>query len=208
MLFNFFTYLISLTKDINDKTKLTKAIKLLPLCIIIYFVVDPINKYIQFHNISYMPDALAAEKYLVVAAVFAILATIKLIIVLALREINKSPEQRWEEKNISHSKRMAEKLSLQSKHYESGKIIVAVKLLPGNSTEYKSGSLGGAIIGGFLGGTIGAVIGATIPKKSDKTSQKFAIKYSDGRVEIKDVHPNSWEYKELMKYVKWEEINP
>ena len=36
--------------------------------------------------------------------------------------------------------------------------------------------------------------------------QKFAIKYSDGHIEIKEVHPDTGEYKKLMKYVNWEDI--
>jgi hypothetical protein len=81
-----------------------------------------------------------------------------------------------------------------------------VKLLDGGSTTYKRGGLGGAVVGGLIGGLPGAVVGAAMPSADGTQKQKFAVKYSDGRVVIKELHPNEWEYKELMKYVKWEDI--
>lgn len=84
--------------------------------------------------------------------------------------------------------------------------IVEVKLLAGGSTSYKRNGAGGAVIGGLVGGLPGAVIGASLPSTDGTQKQKFAVKYSDGRVVIKELHPNSWEYKELMKHVKWEDI--
>ena len=67
------------------------------------------------------------------------------------------------------------------KRYAAGREIVEVKLLPGGSTVFRMGIVGQQL-------------------------QKFAIKYSDGHVEIKEVHPDTLEYKKLMKYVKWEDI--
>lgn len=83
--------------------------------------------------------------------------------------------------------------------------IVEVKYLGAGGMTQKRGGLGGAMLGGFFAGPLGAVVGAAIPKNGEE-KQRFAVKYGDGRVEIKELHPNSWEYKELMKYVKWEDL--
>lgn len=83
--------------------------------------------------------------------------------------------------------------------------IVEVKYLGTGKTTQKRGGLGGFLLGGLFGGPIGAVVGAAIPENGDAL-QRFAVKYADGRVVIKDLHPNSWEYKELVKYVKWEDL--
>ena len=83
--------------------------------------------------------------------------------------------------------------------------IVEVKYLGSGATTQKRGGLGGAVVGGMVAGPLGAVVGASIPKNAEGL-QRFAVKYGNGRIEIKEVHPNSWEYKELMKYVKWDEI--
>ncbi len=84
-----------------------------------------------------------------------------------------------------------------------GKKIVDVKLLGGGSADYRS--VGGAVVGGMVAGPLGAVIGGTQGGKG-KQKQRFAVKYSDGSVEIKEVRINSREYKELMKYVDWEDV--
>lgn len=83
--------------------------------------------------------------------------------------------------------------------------IVEAKYLGSGATTQKRGGLGGAVLGGMVAGPLGAVVGAAVPKNSDGL-QRFAVKYADGHVAIKEVHPNSWEYKELMKYVKWDEL--
>lgn len=83
--------------------------------------------------------------------------------------------------------------------------IVEVKLLNGGSTVNNRGGIGGAIVGGMVAGPIGAVVGANSSKGSQQL-QKFAVKYSNGKVVIKELHPNDWEYKELMKHVKWEDL--
>ena len=84
-----------------------------------------------------------------------------------------------------------------------GRKIVEVKLLGAGSTDYRS--VGGALLGGMVAGPIGAAIGGT-QGGSGKQKQRFAVKYSDGSVEIKEVRVNSAEYKNLMKYVNWDDI--
>lgn len=84
--------------------------------------------------------------------------------------------------------------------------IVEVKMLDGGVTNQKTGGLGGAVLGGLVAGPIGAVIGGTAASGKSEKFQRFAVKYADGHVAVKELHPNSWEYKELMKYVKWEDI--
>ena len=83
--------------------------------------------------------------------------------------------------------------------------IVGVKYLGSGATAQEKGGLGGAVLGGMVAGPLGAVIGASSTKNVESL-HRFAVKYGDGRLEIKELHPNSWEYKELMKYVKWEDI--
>ena len=77
------------------------------------------------------------------------------------------------------------------------KRIVETKLLGAGSPDYSS--FIGAVLGGMIAGPIGAVIGGT-QGGSGKPKQRFAVKYSDGSVEIKEVRVNSSEYKTLMKY--------
>lgn len=83
--------------------------------------------------------------------------------------------------------------------------IVEVKLLGGGSVKQKRAGAGGFLLGGFLFGLPGAVAGSFIPDGTERL-QRFAVRYGDGRVEVKELHPNSWEYKELMKHVKWEDL--
>jgi hypothetical protein len=80
-----------------------------------------------------------------------------------------------------------------------------VKLLGGGSVKQKRAGAGGFALGGLLFGLPGAIAGAFIPDGTEQR-QRFAVKYGDGRVEVKELHPNSWEYKELMKHVKWEDL--
>jgi hypothetical protein len=63
----------------------------------------------------------------------------------------------------------------------SGNRIVEVRLLPGGSSVFRMGVVAQQL-------------------------QKFAIKYADGHIVIKEVHPDTLEYKKLMKYVSWEDI--
>lgn len=83
--------------------------------------------------------------------------------------------------------------------------IVEVKLLGGGSVKQKRAGVGGFALGGFLFGLPGAIVGSFIPDGTEQR-QRFAVRYGDGRVEVKELHPNSWEYKELMKHVKWEDL--
>jgi len=87
-----------------------------------------------------------------------------------------------------------------------GRKIVEVKMLGAGSTEYKRSGVGGAIVGGMVAGPLGAMVGGTASSGKGKQKQRFAVKYSDGSVEIKEVHVNSREYRELMKFVSWEDI--
>lgn len=92
----------------------------------------------------------------------------------------------------------------EAKHrYENS--IVEVKIIGGGSTVNKTHGLGGAIVGGALFGVPGAIVGSVIPKGSEQ-KVRFAVKYGSGKVVIQEHHPNSWEYKELIKYVKWEDL--
>lgn len=83
--------------------------------------------------------------------------------------------------------------------------IVEVKLLGGGSVKQKRAGAGGFLLGGFLFGLPGAVAGSFIPDGTERL-QRFAVRYGDGHVEVKECHPNSWEYKELIKHVKWEDL--
>lgn len=83
--------------------------------------------------------------------------------------------------------------------------IEEVKYLGIGTTRQKRGGLSGALLGGFFGGPIGAVVGAAFPKYEEGL-HRFAVKYASGRVKIKDVSEDSWEFRELLKYVAWEEL--
>lgn len=115
---------------------------------------------------------------------------------------NSQAQKRWEETHVS----IAEAMRQQREQEKIARTIVEVKLLDGGSTTYKRGGLGGAAFGGFIGGAPGAIIGAVLPSGKGTQKQKFAVKYGDGSVMIRECEPGSSEYKELMKHVKWEEI--
>lgn len=88
----------------------------------------------------------------------------------------------YEERKTPEQKaRDQEKLAQRREEITRGNRIVEVKLLPGGSTVFRMGIIGQQL-------------------------QKFAIKYADGHIVIKEVHPDTFEYKKLMKYVKWEDI--
>ena len=84
--------------------------------------------------------------------------------------------------------------------------IVEVKLLGGGTTNYKRNGLGGAVVGAMVAGPVGALIGGTASSGKGKQKQKFAVKYGDGSVSIVECDRRSRRYKELMGYVKWEEL--
>lgn len=83
--------------------------------------------------------------------------------------------------------------------------IVEVKPLGPGAWARKCGGLSGAMVGALTAGPLGAVVGAVLPTKGERL-QRFAVRYADGHIEVKDLSPNNWEYKKLMKYVKWEDI--
>ena len=95
--------------------------------------------------------------------------------------------------------------SRQARLRAQSKIIVEVKLLGAGMTVQKSGGLGGFVVGSMIAGPVGGAIGAT-SKRNFYQRERFAVKYSDGHVEIEEVVQDSNRYKELMKYVKWEDI--
>lgn len=74
-----------------------------------------------------------------------------------------------------------ERLAKRREELTRGNQIVEVKMLPGGSTVFRMGIVAQQL-------------------------QKFAIKYADGRIVIKEVHPDTLEYKKLMKYISWDEI--
>lgn len=84
-------------------------------------------------------------------------------------------------KSPERKQREAEERAKLRELIASGNRIVEVKLLSGGSTVFRMGIVGQQL-------------------------QKFAIKYADGHVVIKEVHPDTFEYKKLMKYVSWEDI--
>jgi len=114
--------------------------------------------------------------------------------ILIQREENRTKQaehkKQWQQKEVERQKKNR---------------IVDVKYLGSGAATQKRGGLGGAVLGGMVAGPLGAVIGASSTKNAESL-HRFAVKYGDGRVEIKELHSNSWEYKELMKNVKWEDI--
>lgn len=84
--------------------------------------------------------------------------------------------------------------------------IIEVKFLGSGFTKQSRGGLGGAALGGLVAGPMGAVVGAAIPKNDRKQKYRFAVKYSDGSVNVREVYYGSAEYKKLIQYVKWDEI--
>ena len=158
-------------------------------------------------------DAFAEKMLTVAVASVVIIFPIAAVIELFVRrhefeEKRKVRLARIKEEQEARRLHQEEK-QLEWKHKEierqKPRMIVEVKYLGIGATTQKRGGVGGAVIGGLLGGTLGAAIGANIPQNADSLHQ-FAVKYADGHIEIKSLHPNSWEYKELMKQVKWEEL--
>lgn len=114
---------------------------------------------------------------------------------------------RQEQEAARQAKKRAAALerSRQARLRAQSKIIVEVKLLGAGMTVQKSGGLGGFVVGSMIAGPVGGAIGAS-SKRNFYQRERFAVKYSDGRVEIEEVVQDSNRYKELMKYVKWEDI--
>lgn len=110
-----------------------------------------------------------------------------------------------DEAQVARQERYEREVEARRLAKQKAKTIVEVKMLGVGATSQKRGGLGGAILGGFVAGPIGAVVGAAIPTNGEQ-KVRFAVRYGDGRVEVKEYHPNSWEYKELIKHVKWEDL--
>ena len=112
-----------------------------------------------------------------------------------LAKINQEQERQrttWQQKEVERQKKYT---------------IVEVKYLGPGAATYKHGGLSGALWGGLFGGPVGFVVGAMLgspnPKEGDSL-QQFAVTYGDGHVEIKELHPNNWEYKKLIDLVNWD----
>lgn len=135
--------------------------------------------------------------------IFMVAVMVVTWMVMRWHDKRKSPEekQKEEEKLQREREAIAEAWNARKKRTD----IVEVKYLGTGATTQKRGGLGGFLLGGLFAGPIGAVVGAAIPENGDAL-QRFAVKYANGRVVIKDLHPNSWEYEELVKYVKWEDL--
>lgn len=127
--------------------------------------------------------------------------------VVALADYGKYRKKHPEKYAAKEAARKAREDELWQKRQEMkyAKSIVEVKLMGGGSVKQKRAGAGGFLLGGFLFGLPGAVAGSFIPDGTERL-QRFAVRYGDGRVEVKECHPNSWEYKELMKHVKWEDL--
>lgn len=108
--------------------------------------------------------------------------------------------QKWQEKQNA----LAE--ALKENQPKKNADIVEVKYLGGGTVQEKKYGMKGAVIGGFFGGVPGAVVGSVLPSGKQRQKQKFAVKYSDGSVRIVECFQNSNTYRELVKYVKWEEL--
>lgn len=127
------------------------------------------------------------------------------------RELEEKRKAKLEKMKLEQLERQALRSELQKERRQKENKrrmqsqIVEVKYLGTGPAIQKRGGLGGAVMGGMVAGPIGAVVGASIPKNT-KGLHRFAVKYGNGRIEIKEVHQNSWEYKNLMKYVKWDEL--
>ena len=123
---------------------------------------------------------------------------------------NMKPENvaaRQEQEAARQAKKRAAALerSRQARLRAQSKIIVEVKLLGAGMTVQKSGGLGGFVVGSMIAGPVGGAIGASA-KHNHHQKQRFAVKYSDGHIEIEEVTRNSARFATLMKYVKWEEV--
>ena len=131
----------------------------------------------------------------------------------ARREAREARQVKKEEEAAARQeiarKQAAQRVEKQKERYDrlyaQGKIIVEVKLLGAGMTVQKSGGLGGFVVGSMIAGPVGGAIGASA-KRNFYQRERFAVKYSDGHVEIEEVVQDSNRYKELMKYVKWEDI--
>ena len=80
--------------------------------------------------------------------------------------------------------------------------IVDVKIIGRGETLPKRGGLFGGLLGLGAGGILGALFMSRARIGKSYPLTRFLIKYEDGSEEVKDYTQNSWESKELMKYVK------
>ena len=126
---------------------------------------------------------------------------------IAARQVKKEEEAaaRQEIARKQAAQRVEKQKERYDRLYAQGKIIVEVKLLGAGMTVQKGGGLGGFIVGDLVAGPLGAMVGASA-KHNHHQKQRFAVKYSDGHIEIEEVTRNSARFATLMKYVKWEEV--
>lgn len=123
------------------------------------------------------------------------------------RQGSTEKERRAQAQQQREARRAQAQQAREERRKHSRSTIVEVKLLGGGSMVYKRAGLGGAALGGFMAGLWGILIGALMPSTKGVQKQCFAVQYGDGHIELKEVHPNSWEYKMLMKYVKWDDLS-
>lgn len=143
-----------------------------------------------------------AYGFVVIVLLFPISSVLEMII--RRKELKEKRREKLEQFRAEQAA-IREERRKQAEEFEKQFQITEVKYLGPGATSQKRGGLKGAVVGGIFGGSVGAVVGASM-LKNDKSLHCFAVKYGDGSVKIREVHPSSQEYKELMTYVKWEDI--
>ena len=143
------------------------------------------------------------------ALVMYLVYPIALIIDISIhyQELKEKRKARLAKAREEHRLRQHEARKIVVEHQNRHNIIDVKYLGPG-AAIYQHGTLSGALWGGFFGGPIGFVVGAMLGSpnpKEGESLQQFAVTYGDGHIEIKELHPNNWEYKKLIQMVKWED---
>ena len=154
---------------------------------------------------AFMAGIDSIEEILLFISVITIVLTLPVSLIIYTCVHYRELEEKRRKRLAERRERLDEIGFTRHKQYE----VVEVKYLGPGAVKYRHGGLSGALWGGFLGGPIGFVVGAILGSpnpKEDTSLQQFVVKYADGHIEIKELHPNNWEYKKLIKMVKWEEI--